>query len=252
MFSLIRNRLGIPGIIAVIALFFAMAGGAWAAKKYVITSTNQIKPSVLKSLQGKTGPAGTAGPAGPAGAAGPKGDTGAKGAAGAAGAAGSAGSAGATGATGATGDAGATGPEGVCSTAGCTLPKGVTLKGTWSIGQIQALAAAEPVFASIPFTIQVSANPAVFYMKPGETEDGGAVKQCKGGPTAPVVEPISTPVLCVWASSETNWTVARLEPSFLVQTANKSQFKKGGAVLEGKTGAAGPASAFGTWALANP
>ena len=41
MFSLLKNRLGIPGIIAIIALVFAMGGAAFAAKKYVITSTKQ-------------------------------------------------------------------------------------------------------------------------------------------------------------------------------------------------------------------
>jgi hypothetical protein len=83
MLSPLRNRFGIPGVISVIALVFAMAGGAYAAKKYVITSPKQIKPSVLKKLKGKRGPAGPAGPAGaqgPAGPAGAKGDTGAAGA----------------------------------------------------------------------------------------------------------------------------------------------------------------------------
>jgi hypothetical protein len=59
--------------VAVIALIMALSGGAYAAQKYVISSTKQIKPSVLKSLQGKTGATG------PAGAAGAKGDNGANG-----------------------------------------------------------------------------------------------------------------------------------------------------------------------------
>src|SRR5436853_41641 len=61
MFSILKNRLGIPGLIAVIALVFAMGGAAFAAKKYVITSTKQIKPSVLKQLRGKAGPPGAPG-----------------------------------------------------------------------------------------------------------------------------------------------------------------------------------------------
>src|SRR5690242_5475040 len=65
-----------------LALVFAMTGGAYAAKHYLITSTKQISPKVLKQLRGKTGPAGPAGatgPAGPAGAAGAKGENGANG-----------------------------------------------------------------------------------------------------------------------------------------------------------------------------
>ena len=62
--------------IASVALFFSLAGTGLAASKYLITSTKQIKPSVLSSLRGKAGPrglqglAGTPGTAGAAGAAG--------------------------------------------------------------------------------------------------------------------------------------------------------------------------------------
>jgi hypothetical protein len=76
MLSALRNRFGIPGAISVIALVFAMTGGAFAAK-YIITSTKQIKPSVLKALKGKAGPAGPQGPAGPAGKDGANGANGA-------------------------------------------------------------------------------------------------------------------------------------------------------------------------------
>jgi hypothetical protein len=68
-----------PGTaIALLALFIAMGGTAIAAHHYLITSTKQIKPSVLKSLK-KTGPAGPAGPAGPQGPGGPGGAAGATG-----------------------------------------------------------------------------------------------------------------------------------------------------------------------------
>jgi hypothetical protein len=79
MLSLLRSRFGIPGVISVIALVFAMVGGAYAAKKYVITSTGQIKPSVLKSLKGQAGAAGQAGAPGTAGAKGDKGTDGTNG-----------------------------------------------------------------------------------------------------------------------------------------------------------------------------
>jgi hypothetical protein len=76
MFSWIRRRCSYANVVATFALFFAMTGGALAAGHYLITSTKQIKPSVLKSLAGKAGPAG---PAGTAGAVGAKGESGASG-----------------------------------------------------------------------------------------------------------------------------------------------------------------------------
>lgn len=66
-------------VIAAAALFFALGGSAMAARHYLITSTSQIKPSVLKALQGAAGAAGavgSAGPAGPTGSVGPQGPAG--------------------------------------------------------------------------------------------------------------------------------------------------------------------------------
>jgi hypothetical protein len=55
-------------IVACLALFVALGGTGIAASRYVISSTAQIRPSVLKSLRGRRGPTGPRGPAGPAGA----------------------------------------------------------------------------------------------------------------------------------------------------------------------------------------
>lgn len=72
-----RRKPSVTTVVACLALFFALGGSALAASKYLITSTSQIKPSVLKSLQGKRGPAGTPGAPGAAGAAGSPGPVGA-------------------------------------------------------------------------------------------------------------------------------------------------------------------------------
>jgi hypothetical protein len=75
----IRRHLNYANVVATMALVFAMSGTAVAAKHYLINSTKQIKPSVLKSLKGKTG---KTGPQGPAGTPGSPGLTGKEGSAG--------------------------------------------------------------------------------------------------------------------------------------------------------------------------
>lgn len=80
-----RRRLSYANITATLALFFAMSGGALAATHYLINSTSQINPKVLKTLRGDKGATGAAGPAGLAGALGATGPVGPAGVAGPAG-----------------------------------------------------------------------------------------------------------------------------------------------------------------------
>jgi hypothetical protein len=81
----VKPRLTYSNVVATLALFFALSGGALAAKHYVIGSTNQINPKVLRALMGKTGPTGPAGAKGAGGNNGAPGTPGAQGAQGAAG-----------------------------------------------------------------------------------------------------------------------------------------------------------------------
>jgi hypothetical protein len=162
----ISKRLSYANVAMTLALVFAMTGGAYAAKKYLITSTKQISPSVLKQLKGAKGPAGVAGavgPAGPQGSPGAKGDTGAAGekgkdgAKGDTGATGEKGKDGAQGEKGAKGDTGATGPAGSPWTAGGKLPSGATESGLWSAPPVTD--AGGTAFVAISFTLPFETQP---------------------------------------------------------------------------------------------
>jgi len=166
MFSPLRNRFGIPGVISVIALVFAMLGGAYAANN---SSDNGKATASAKAKKGPRGPKGATGPAGPAGAQGPTGPAGAKGDTGSAGANGTNGSIGTSGTPGQSvtsvveppgvncaegglkltsvsgtqyvcnGAEGAAGATGEPWPAGGTLPPGATETGSWNTAVLGAV-----------------------------------------------------------------------------------------------------------------
>ncbi len=80
MLSSIRSHLSYANVAATMALVFAMGGSAVAANHYLVTSTKQIKPSVLKSLKGNAGHTGATGPQGKEGLQGKEGSAGKEGA----------------------------------------------------------------------------------------------------------------------------------------------------------------------------
>jgi hypothetical protein len=84
----VRRRPSYASIASTLALFLVIGGGsAWAVTHhhYLITSTSQIKPKVVRKLRGHNGANGAAGARGANGATGATGVTGATGATGVAG-----------------------------------------------------------------------------------------------------------------------------------------------------------------------
>jgi hypothetical protein len=74
-----KRHLTFANVAAALALFFALGGSAVAARHYLINSTSQINPKVLRELRGANGHNGAAGAPGQLGAQGPAGASGAPG-----------------------------------------------------------------------------------------------------------------------------------------------------------------------------
>jgi collagen type I alpha len=269
MFSMLKNRFGIPGILAALALVFAMVGGAWAANKFIITSTKQIKPSVLAQLKGQSGPPGAQGPAGPQGPAGANGKEGAAGAKGATGATGATGAAGtngtngATGATGATGAAGtngtngatgATGATGSPWTAGGTLPSKATETGSWAVTTGAVTAESALGYGAAPFALPLAAEldleHTIVVSEGGEGELGkcsNAAATEKGKASHPLAAP---GFLCVYIGS--GFAAAEGTATF-IRNASAAGFgaSTAGAVVQVNAKKA-PRGIYGTYAVTAP
>jgi hypothetical protein len=228
MLSPLRNRFGIPGVISVIALVFAMMGGAYAATnsegggKATASAKAKAGPRGPRGKTGSAGPAGPAGPQGPAGPAGAKGDTGAKGDKGDTGNTGNTGSAGASvtsSVVGAGGDAGhcvtvggskfvagagttyacngAEGEAGEPWTPNNALPSEATETGTWGFTSTGAIEQYVPIGFSIPLA-DAAADQIQFHIS-GES---GFATPCPGTVDSPKAKPGN---LCVYRGIFANW-----------------------------------------------
>jgi hypothetical protein len=242
MFSRIRKRLTYANVAMTLALVFAMSGGAYAAKRYLITSTKQISPSVLKALKGTSGKAGPSGPAGPAGAAG----AGTAGPAGPQGPGGAAGAKGETGAPGPKGEKGIQGEQGEPGEpwpAGGTLPSGATETGAWAFGPVTGNGSSVKVSISfsIPLAAALDSAHALFVEEGGNGSGNG----CPGTAEAPAAE---SGFLCVYSRSPEH-----LE-SAVIFDPGKSAFTglgtgTTGAVISANITEGEVASDYGPWAV---
>jgi hypothetical protein len=270
MFKAVRRRMSYANVVATLALLFAMSGGALAASKFIITSTKQIKPSVLAQLKGKNGKngaAGAQGPAGPAGSAGPQGLVGPAGKDGASGNNGvGASTAAFAGAQHGCKEGGvevksASAPTFLCNgekgTNGQTgftemLPKGKTETGVWDLTHLEP--ASEVSFlVPISFSIPLETGGKAYFIDQKESfeKKGEVVTEsgCTGSafdPTAPEGE------LCVYANLEVLSNVARgpvLESIEAAGSFTEHTFGKSGAFVEYEFAANGSAYLSGGWAV---
>jgi hypothetical protein len=158
------KRPSVPTVIATLALVFAMAGVAPAAKKLIVgkdiaknaITTNHVKDHTLKAVDFAPGvlKSGGSGPAGPAGLTGPKGATGPQGAQGDSGAAGE------NGLDGAPGDDGAPGVDGVDGTNGqgpAYVHSFTGLNVTTSTANVAVLGSGTPLGLA-PYVVSVAAS----------------------------------------------------------------------------------------------
>jgi hypothetical protein len=202
-------------VISIVALFFSLSGGAFAAKTYLLNSTSQISPSVYKALKGKQGKKG------PKGAKGVKGATGAPGAAGA------------TGATGATGPAGPF-PD--------TLPSGKTIRGAWAVAGSGTL----PAEDSITYVWPLATRPAPILVPQGGPVPAG----CSGSVEHPVASPGNVCIFVGWAFNTLFTALGDYDPTTATGVNNQSGFT--GIVVYATGTAAGRFETAGTWAVTAP
>ncbi len=267
----IRKHLSYANVAATLALVFAMSGGALAATHYLITSTKQISPKVLKSLHGATGARGPAGPAGPAGAGGAGGAKGENGANGTNGTNGTSvtsktlgkgeggcaeGGSEFTSASGKTSACnGAKGATGNPWTAGGTLPSGATETGVWSFGPLKATTA-HPFLPVASFTIPLK-EPIISGAECPENEPlnehcvaqilppSTTSSKCTGTVETPTAAP---GYLCVYVQATAELTLKEMA---LLSLGFEPGASTAGAVMAigGESGVKEAAEARGTWAV---
>jgi Collagen triple helix repeat (20 copies) len=242
MFSAMRRRLTYANVAATLALVFSMTGGALAANHYLINSTKQINPAVVKALKGHNGKSGAQGRPGLKGEAGLKGERGPKGEPGLNG------EAAAKGERGETGPSGPTGPAGPLAG---TLPSDHTLTGAF--GGEQSLPNAtggESIQSPISFSIPLATVPTVEVINPGEASNA----QCPGSAEAPSA---AAGYLCVYvkgvfnASAKGTETYSPNENAAETETRRYEQGYKYGAIVIDHIECTAPCYGeyWGTWAV---
>jgi hypothetical protein len=280
----LRNRFGIPGVISVIALVFAMLGGAYAASN---SSRGGKATASAKAKRGPRGPKGATGPAGPQGPAGAQGPPGAKGDVGAAGSNGAPGAPGAAGQSVKTeteppeancgeqegvkltsangtsyvcnGAPGAQGNEGSPWTLGGTLPKEKTETGSWAFGATEEFGTYVPISFPIPLAAALGSGQVhlinenkeeVVFNFETEEEELSTPTTCLGTAAAPTAKPGN---LCLYVGNKS--AAPTLASNFIEPPSKSGAFGEAGTDTAGaRMTVISPSASegWGTWAVTAP
>jgi hypothetical protein len=214
----IRRHLSYANVVATVALVFAMSGGALAASHYLINSTRQINPKVLKKLKGRAGARGPIGPQGP---------------------------------TGATGRTGLEGPRGEPGPLLATLPSGKTLYGAYSITGYAVGEANDRASTQVSLSIPLAAAPSKSVLVPygGPNPDS---TRCPGTAVSPAASPGT---LCVYEGQRSNaggTKICAVAFETLCGTGTEGSADRFGAGVITFAEANGVYLSWGTWAVTAP
>jgi hypothetical protein len=292
MIRAIRSRFSPATALSVVALVFAMTGGAFAVTGHgaglgASAAKSKPKPKGKPGPRGPAGPKGATGAAGATGPAGPAGPTGATGPAGSTGATGPAGTAGAAGTPGTNGKDGESvvsavlGPEeGGCveggakftvggkETTACngekgeaapngglpkTLPAGATETGTFAARFEKEGDISEPLSFPIPLPVTLPDPPT--YVTLEQQEDHTAPAECSGSAAAPTAEKDKMCVYEGFAQKPEGEHIELQSTGFFPPTGPGKGYyvgTAGGVLFIEYGGSEEPAFLFGSWAVTAP
>lgn len=212
----LRDRLGIPGLLAIVALVFAMVGGAWAAKGGGLTAKQKKQvETIAKKHAGKPGAPGATGPAGTPGKDGAPGQNGAPGKDGQSVTTSPASAAECP--AGGTKFTSASGTSKACNgspwVVGGVLPSNATLTGSWAFGKTTAGGEVNiPISFAIPLAAALGESQVHFLNLAGKEVifDGAELDEedstkCLGTVAAPSAEPGH---LCIYTGAGNDFIAA--------------------------------------------
>jgi hypothetical protein len=275
-----RKHFNATTMVAMVALVFAMTGGAFAVSSKggashatAAAARQKNKPKLLRGprgpegKQGPAGPAGLSGPASAEGKPGPEGKTGPEGKAGVAGAGvaasevkvgegvcnklgGSRFTVGGKETYACNGAEGEPGPAGLPCTASGTLPAGKTETGYWALNDY-GKSKEEGVYTAVSFPCPLAAgmpNTAIHFICPSNSPSGCATSNaaCPGTVASPVNPAPASGTLCIFLSLSQDIK----EYAGPLDVKVEEGADPSGTLLRFKTeGAEQQAIAFGTWAV---